>query len=298
MYERILVPLDSSKLADMVLPYAEVLAGVLNSRVTLLYVSESEEEHYLRAHKFYLGKIAELVRSHIKERYPEKKATSIRVKAAVMAGKPAEEIVDYARENNISLVVIAGRGRTGIMRRLMGHVADKVFQATKIPLLIITAKPYPEPSPLQLIDRILLPLDGSKSGEAALPYIIKLAKRLRVDVTMLRVVTPVQQVRTIRGLDYVKFTEQQLESTKASAQQYLESLDKKLAGTKAFLHHEVRIADNPATEIVNLANERNVRLLAIATHRYAGIRRLISGSIAQKILKATNKPVLLVKATG
>jgi nucleotide-binding universal stress UspA family protein len=79
VYKKILVPLDSSKLADMILPYAEVLAGALNCKVTLLYVCETEEEHHLRVHKFYLGKIAELVKSHIRDDYPETKAASVSV---------------------------------------------------------------------------------------------------------------------------------------------------------------------------------------------------------------------------
>jgi nucleotide-binding universal stress UspA family protein len=295
MYERVLVPLDSSKLADMVLPYAELLAGVLNSRLTLLYVSESEEKHYIRAHEFYLGKIAELVTSRIREHYPEKRPASIRVKSAVLTGKTADEISNYAIENNADLVVLAGRGRTSIVRRLMGDIADKVFQTTKKPLLLITTKPYPEPSPWRLLNRILLPLDGSESHEAVLPYIAKLTKQMQAEVILFRVLTPLQQLRTIRRVEYVSFTKQQLDSMKVTAQQYLENAGKKLAGTKAILRFEVRIADEPAMEIANFANKENIRLLAIATRRYAGIGKWISGSTTQKILKMTNRPILLVR---
>jgi len=69
-----------------------------------------------------------------------------------------------------------------------------------------------------------------------------------------------------------------------------------LAKTEAPVHYEARIADDPATEITNFAHERDVRLLAIATHRYAGIRRFFSRSIAQGVLHTTDKPVLLVRA--
>ncbi len=295
MYERILVPLDSSKLADVVLPYAELLAGALDSEVTLMYVCEPKEKQYQRVHEFYLGKIAKLVKSHIREQHPGKRGASIEVKSVVLCGKPSEEISNYAHKNSANLIVMARSGRSGIMRRLMAQIADRVFQATRIPLLLITAKPYPEPGPLQLMDRILLPLDGSESHEAALPYITELTKRLKADVFLLRVVTRVHQVRTTHGTEYVRFTEQQLESMKATAEQYLENVGRKLADTKAIPNYEVRIADDTATEIVNFARENDVRLIAISTHRHSAIRQWLAGSIVHKILQAADKPILLVK---
>jgi nucleotide-binding universal stress UspA family protein len=295
MYERILVPLDSSNLADIVLPYAEVLAGELNSEVTLLYVCETEEEHYRRMHEFYLGKIAELVKSHVREQHTEKRDISIEVRAVVSCGKPPEEISSYAKNNNTNLIVMVYSGRSGIMRRLMAEIADKVFQATETPLLLIATKPHLEPSPLGLLDRILLPLDGLQSGEAALPYVSELTKKIAAQVTLLQVVAPVYQVRTLRGLDYIKFTKQQIESMKVNARQYLENVGKVLADTKALPQYEVRVGD-PATEIISFTTETNTRLVAISTHRYSGTKQWRAEEIARKILQTTKTPVLLVKA--
>ena len=105
MFERILVPLDSSNLADMVLPYAELLAGVLDSELTLIYICEPEEERFRTVHDFYLRKIAELVTIHVREFLPDKPPESIRVHSLVTCGKPHEEITDYARKNGHGEVV-------------------------------------------------------------------------------------------------------------------------------------------------------------------------------------------------
>jgi nucleotide-binding universal stress UspA family protein len=297
MYERILVPLDSSKLADMVLPYAEVLAGALDSEVTLLYVCEPKEEPYRRVHEFYLGKISELVKSHIREYLPAKKNTRIKVKSLVPCGKPSEEISNYAKKNNSNLIVMARHGRSGIMRRLMAPIADKVFQATGVPLLLITTSPPPEPSPMGLLNRILLPLDGLESGEVALPYIRELVKKLSAEVILLQVIAPVYPARTLRGLDYVKFNEQQIESMTVNAKQYLEKVGEKLADTKATLRYEVRVGD-PAAEIIDFADKIKARLVAISTHHYSGTSQWHPEEIAQRILQATKTPVLLVKGQG
>jgi len=296
MFGRILVPLDSSKVAEVVLPYAEELTGHLKSEATLLYVCEGREERNYRAHELYLSIVADGVKSNIRERYPRKRGTRIRVKSVVLLGKPFEEICNYAEKNDIGLIVLATRCGSGIMHQSIGHIPNKLFEKTGMPLLLITtAKSYPEPNPRQLLDRILLPLDGSEIGEAALPYVAELANRQWAQVTLLQVVAPGQHVHTVGGLDYVRFTEQQIELMKAHAKQYLENASKKLANTKAFVRCEVRVGET-AKEIINLANEMNARLVAVSAHHFLGIRQWISGSIAQKILHSTNTPLLLVRA--
>lgn len=295
MFERILVPLDSSDLANIVLPYAESLAGVLGSEVTLIYVCEPEEKQFRRVHEFYLGKISELVTSHIKDAFPAREPASLRVNSLVPCGKPHEEISSYAKENNVSLVIMPRHGRTGIMRRLMAPIADRVFRATGIPLLLITSKPPKGVAPTQLLDRILVPLDGTQAGEAALPYVEELARRLPIEAILLRVITPVYEVRSPRGLQTIRFTDQQIEASTTNAQKYLRELGQRLAETKALVEHEVMVGD-PTAEIIEAANKEKTRLVALSTHHYPGTKEWRTEEIAQRILLATDTPVLLVKA--
>ena len=70
MYEKILVPLDVSKLAEVALPYAEELAGRLGSEITLVSVSESTEAQAYHKHQVYLGKIIEATK-HSAEKYAQ-----------------------------------------------------------------------------------------------------------------------------------------------------------------------------------------------------------------------------------
>ncbi len=298
MYEKILVPLDSSEVAESVLPYIEELVGHLKSEVTLLYVCKSAEAQNRQVHEVYLGIIAEGVERDIRERYPVKRGARIKVKSVVLSGKPSEEIIDYANENDVSLIVIATHPRFSIMHRTMGQTADKMLQEASVPVLLVsTTKPHPGAGPRQILDRVLLPLDGSEIGETALLYVIELAKKQWTQVTLLQVVTPGQYMHTVGGLNYVRFTEQQIESMKIKAKQYLENVSQKLADAKVFVRCEVRVGDT-AKEIINFANEINARLVAISARHQLGIKQWISSSITQKILQATNTPVLLVRAPG
>ena len=291
MYERIAVPLDGSNLAELALPYAERLAGAFGSELILLLVSEPAESEHRHMQQLYIEKMADLAKSNLKGK-------AVTVKAVILSGESAKEIVDYAERNNISLIIMASHGRSGIMAWAIGSVGNKVLQMINMPILLVRAKtPNIEASTEKLFSRILIPLDGSELGEAALPYVQELSNKLSTEVTLLQVVAPGKHVHTIGGLNYVPFKEQILESMKTEAIQYLEKVSQKLTGTKAITKRELRIGD-AAHEIIEFADETNTSLIAMSTHGYSGVKQWIMGSIAQKILQAGSKPILFVKAPG
>ncbi len=193
---------------------------------------------------------------------------------------------------------MAGRGRSGIMRRLMGQIADGVLRDTTMPVLLTTTtKPPSELGPMHLLDKILIPLDGSENAKAVLPCIKEFVKKMGTEVALLRVITPRQHVHTMRGLDYIRLTDQEIEYEKANARRYLERVGKKLSGTRAILRREVRVDEDIAREIIQFASEMSARLIVITPRRAAGIVRWISGSKTQKVLQATNVPVLLLRTS-
>ena len=287
MFNRILVPLDGSTLAEIALPYAEELGGAFNSEVILIGVTEPVERQYHHMHQLYIEKMAELVRSHIK------KATRVKVKSVSLVGEPAQEIINYAEENNISLTIMTTHARSGMVPWVMGSIANRVLQRISMSLLLIRAKAPSLKVGGGMFNKIIVPLDGSDAGEVALPYVRELSKKLKSEVILLQVVALGQHVHTVGGLDYVLFADQQVESMRTQAKQYLEKVSKKLTG--ASVRSEVRIGD-AAREIIRFADETNTGLVAISTHGRSGIRQWVFGSVTHKILQAGNTPALLVKA--
>ena len=293
MYEKILVPLDGSELAEVALPYAEELAGRLGSEGTLLYVSESAEDQYHHMHQFYLQKMVEATKRGA-DRYlgkPEGKA--IKVESATVVGNPAEEIVDYADKEDIGLIVMATHGRSGIRRWSLGSVADKVVRATKQPVALIRAKgARPDVREKGMLNKALVPLDGSKESEAVIPYIEELASRLKGEVTFLRLLKP----------DYYVMNEAQLkqrESLRASAKDYIEKVaaQSKQKGIAAKAEFREVMAGTEAEEIIKLTDEIDVDIVAMSTHGQSGVSRWALGSCADKVLYAGNTPLLLVRVS-
>lgn len=289
MWKRILVPLDGSNLAELALAYAEELATAFNSEVVLLYVSEPKEDQYRPMHQLYVEEVAKRVGEHIKK--PAK------IKTAVLTGEPAEEIINYAQKNKASVIIMASHGRSGITAWVMGSVAGNVLQATEVPVLLIgVSKPSRKAPPKRLVERVLLPLDGSESGEVAMPYVMKLIDRLGAEVILFGVVAAGQHIRTVGGLDYILYPEAELELVKAEAREYLDRVYRRLKGRKDALRVELKVGDDIAGEIIRFADKAKASLIAISAHGHSGIEKWVFGSVANKIVQASKIPVLVVKA--
>lgn len=136
MYQRILVPLDGSDRAELALPFAEELAAKLGSEIILLCVSDSAEAEDYAKHEIYLEQITEVVKRAAKKLLtnPEQKVS---IQSAVTIGLPAQEIVDYAEQVAVSLIIMATHGRTGVSRWALGSVAEKVMRASTRPVLLV-----------------------------------------------------------------------------------------------------------------------------------------------------------------
>ncbi|MDH5695582.1 MAG: universal stress protein [Dehalococcoidia bacterium] len=294
MWEKIIVPLDGSNLAELAIPYAEALAGVFGSEVVLVCVCEPAESQYCHMHQLYIEKMA----GQMKDRIKDYGIGVVAVSPVVLTGEPAGEIIDYAEKNNIGLIIMASHGRSGIMPWAMGSISNKVTHKTGTPVLLIRARvPYPEVDRRQILNKVLLPLDGSEAGEAAVPYIQELIARLESEVILFGVVPAGQHVRTVGGLDFVHYPEEHLELIKAEAKEYLERVYHRLSGGKGSVRIELKVGD-VAHEIIKFAEETNAGFVAISAHGHSGIGKWVFGSIAHKILHASNTPVLLVKAPG
>ncbi|MFQ6122686.1 MAG: universal stress protein [Dehalococcoidales bacterium] len=152
-----------------------------------------------------------------------------------------------------------------------------------------------------MYERILVPLDGSKVGEAALPHIENLASKLipetEVEITLLQVITSLEHYVTIRGAEsaYVPYTQEELNQIKKKAEDYLDKAGDSLRAKGAVVKCEVRTG-HAAEEIIKAAQETNADLVAMSTHGRSGIGRWGFGSVTDKVLRGANIPVLVVRA--
>jgi len=284
MYYRVLVPLDGSKLAEQVFPAVAELASAFGSEVVIAGVCEPEEKEEGQTCRLYINDKAEQLESSLA-------GSAATLKTVVLFGKPAEQILRYAEVEKVDLIIMSSHGRSGIMPWSLGSTVDKVFKRVGIPLIVVRAKEPPEEA--RLFSRIEVPLDGSEKSTVVLPYIRELAKVLPCEVFPVQVVEAGRHVRTIGGLDYVRFGERDISSTKAAVKKYLEGVCTDLALTKAKVSCEVRVGD-AAREILKFADEKGCTLIAISSHDHSGIEAWAMGSVTFKIVDVSKQSVWLV----
>lgn len=284
MYEQVLVPLDGSELAEVAIPYAEELGRRLDSRLVLLAVCESSQREQ---NQEYLDRIAESLCQN------GDKSRLMQVATAIREGdNPPEEIIAYADENEIDLTMMATHGRSGISRWAMGSVADKVVRGTCQPIILIRAKgSQSDVHPDCLISRIFAPLDGSEAGEAALPYIEEMALKIDAEVILFETVAKQDFAGEVDSLELRKLT-------KLYSSTYLKGVEQRLINKGISVRCEIRFEGNPPRQIIDLATQTGSAVIAMSTHGRSGVDRWVFGSVADKVLRAGDTPVLLVRSPG
>jgi nucleotide-binding universal stress UspA family protein len=148
MYQKILVPLDGSELAECVLPHVESIAkggGVQN--VVFLRVVEPFHMHggfYDPA--FSTEDIKRIdsediadAENYLKKLVNQTRYGGVNVQSKVITGKTADAIVEYATKNKVDLIIMATHGRSGVSRWVWGSVADRVLRSACVPVLMVRA---------------------------------------------------------------------------------------------------------------------------------------------------------------
>jgi len=151
MYNKILVPLDGSELAECVLEHVRAIAtGCRVSEVVLLTIVEQYEEGpagitwggVVSAEQ--VAAVAEKSQAEATD-YTIKVANKLKeegmaVRALVIQGKAADGILDYAQKNQVDLILMSTHGRSGPSRWAFGSIADRVIRHSRIPVLIVPPK--------------------------------------------------------------------------------------------------------------------------------------------------------------
>jgi nucleotide-binding universal stress UspA family protein len=306
MFKKILVPLDTSELAEIALPYAEEMAMKLGSEVILLHVGTPADGPDTAEHNVYLSKMVAATERKVNRSRALSPGAKVKVTSALLGSpsiitNPPEEILDYAEKEKISLIIMGTHGRTGIRRWALGSTANKVARAAKCPLLLIRASAG-TPKKVSL-GKILVPLDGSQPGEAVLPYIEALASRFKSKVSLLTVVEPIYHIYPYsEGVGYygsagvvrVPYTEEEMKPMTLVAEKYVKDINEKLSAKGIQTSYETRTG-SPGEEIIEVEAKMHPDMVAMSTHGHSGFGRFDHGSVADKVLHAGNTPLFLVR---
>jgi len=302
MYRHILVPLDGSELAEQVVPYARLLGKGLKATVDLLRVTEPVPENVgdiLRGK--YPHEISAGLQSQAKK-YLEGLASpltraGLRTSQAVQEGSAADLIVSQAERQPDTLIAMSTHGRSGITRWVMGSVTDKVLHATSNPLLIIRPRDGLAPGAEARIENIIAPVDGSDIAEQALPHVTAMAKALGAKVTLVRVVPTTGYY--LGMMDYPSAAyEELLQAEEDTATEYLDQVSARLKNEGVSVAGTRVGRGDAAGAILDLAQATVNSLVVMTTHGRSGVGRWVLGSVADRVVRNSGGPVLVVRPSA
>jgi len=296
MFERILLPLDGSEMAEMALPYGEELARNLGSALILLHVGGPEHKpEYDHIHKIYLERLAEAMEHNISDDQPGRKIT-----IEVETGEPSLNICNLVEKNKVDLVIMAAVSASGLkIGKMLGSVADQVCRVVPVPVMLIRPQHIKPIDPQnRLINRILLPVDGSDLSKLALLVGAELAAKLKSNITLFQMATknrPYYGV-SIGGaysvVDYAQLDE--IEEKRVQAEMI--ALEKELKEKGLAVTSVVTSGFDAAGAIIDTVKKVDADLVVMSTHGRSGLGRWVFGNVAEKVLRHGESPVLLIRA--
>jgi len=301
MFTRILIPLDGSKTAEKVLPYARFLAGSLNRPVELLAVVDIVEmaTHMSADRARYLDTMIEdSVRNS--EQYLRGVAGTFpgaNTKCTVEKGKAEQVIIETAAADKGTLIAMATHGRSGINRWLLGSIAEKVLRGATNPLLLVRATDEAKADRVATLKSIVVPLDGSELAESVFPTVVELAKTLKLEVVLFRAYSiPYSAYSSAEGYYAVDYEE----LLKAMREEAVDYLEKKTEAVKKLGIDKVSCVAKEgfaADEIISLSRKSPDNLVAMCTHGRSGVKRWVLGSVTETVVRHSADPVLVIRAS-
>lgn len=295
MFHKILVPLDSSELAERALEPALALAQQGDSEIILLMVPALEKMlvpapvgyGFLMPEQFTELSCIE-ARNYLQTVSQNWASPGVNISVKVVEGDEAGVIVDTATAEGVDLIVMSTHGRTGLSRWVLGSVTERVLHSTICPVLVIrSADP---------LSRILITLDGSELAEKALQPGLEVARRLDSHVTLLRVVPDIDyDPADMAYLDEIErgLGDSVQDAVEEEVERYLGGVIRQYAPDLK-VHTRLWIG-SPAQSILDYADLHDINLIVMATHGRTGLRRWVYGGITEKVLRSSNSSMLVVR---
>jgi nucleotide-binding universal stress UspA family protein len=314
MTTTVLVPLDGSDKDDRALPAAAAVADLAGGDLHLIRVLDTPPESLApRAGNLGVADVVRDLRSDV-----ERSVRGIADRLTADTGRPvttevvegpdvAGVLVDRARERGTDLVVMATRAPGALSRALRGSVADRVMRESPRPVVLVPPGADDTRGRQIQLGRVLVPLDGSDLALRTIDHLLALPRASELEYVLLEVITSgFVDVPAAPGLSgwvadtptldaYMGLPD--IAQARANAERQLTIVADRLraSGAKAV---RVRIveADDPAAAINRTVREELVDFIAMSTRGSSGLKRFVLGSVAERVVRESDVPVLLVTA--
>lgn len=267
--EKLLLSADGSVLCEGAVREAINLAKTCGSKLYIISVAEVPEFPEFIATPSMAEKLAADTKRYLESLKEKAEKEGVSCEILVRSGvEPYQYIVDEAAKNNVEMMIMGRRGRTGLMRLMMGSVTAKTIGHAPCKVMVV-----PRYAKLNF-EKILIATDGSIFSELASREAISVAKRTGSSLIALSV------AKKDENLPVAK-----------------ESVDmvRQVAEREGIKVEALTLKGEPYEVIVKTAEQKNAGLIVVGSYGRTGIERLLMGSVTERVIGHSGCAVLVVK---
>ena len=297
MFSHILVPFDGSAFAERALPAALAIARATGAAVEVVHVHEplppsgGAPMYDTRLDRESRAAVCRTLDA-LEERLVQDASLSIRL--TCLTGDVRATVEERIAASGADLVVMSTHGAGGVLRTLMGSVADHVVRHVHVPVLLVRPGALgPLTSARPLFEHILFPLDGSDLATRVIDPALALASPGHTVLTLLHVlVVPTALSEMPYPSTGVPFSQADVDHRRREITPYLEAVAGGLRARGFTTHVAVRSHTRVARCILDVAAQHAVARIAMSTHGRGGIGRMMFGSVTDAVAREAVLPVL------
>lgn len=297
-----LIPLDGSALSACALPWAVAVAQVLAARITLLRVLErpaisSATSHHHDAVDWEMRRAE--AQSQLAKIDHDLKARGLTSAIELLEGRPAEQIINFARAQHVDLVVLSSHGEGGLTGWALSSTALMVVARTHSSVLIVPVHAEGQRIGDVRLRRLLVPLDCSPRAECVLPLATALSRAHDAEMILAHVVPEPEMPRRLpASAEDLAMASQVTERNRLEGQRYLGALRDRLVDQTVRVETRIVVASRRARAIGAIADDADVDLVLVSAHGRTGDPRERYGSVAARLLEEISRPIILLQDLG
>ena len=292
----ILVPIDFSPLSIQAIETAKGLAQRFNAAIHLAHVHEFYSPARFAPPMPPVIPYSTYTYDQETEKRAARDLTLLAKKhelppsaAHLLVGAPAfDEICRLARELPADLIVMPTHGWTGLNHVFLGSTAERVVRHSPCPVFVARERTS---SAACGINKILVPVDYSKCSLAGLQYAIEFAKKVAARLIVLHVVDLGPQLMT-DGYGVYDLSPYKEAAARASERQMRAFMRRVNFGSVSF--ETSAVAEFCPEGIYRAAKKDKVDLVIMSTHGRTGLKHILIGSIAERVVRRAPCPVIVV----
>ncbi|MFC4359738.1 universal stress protein [Halobium salinum] len=293
MYRTIVLATDGSDCADRAADWAFAVASTTGATVHVLSVVDTRsytagldddtptpESEGGRLEARANGVVEGTIRDHAD--------ADVETVAAVEHGVPDRTVNEYAGAHDADLVVAGTHGWTGLNRFLIGSTAERIVRTAELPVLTVKERETPVPG---AVDRVLLPVDRERGAEPAVAHALDFATTF--DAT-LHVLSVVEAGVLSSGMAEPSLYDV-LDAVEADARAVVDDVAERATAAGVDSETTVTVGD-PRVAINDYVAEHGVDLVVMGTHGRTGLSRYLLGSVAERVVRTADVPVVTVRS--